>query len=89
MTEAKVVATTGPGREEIVLPTWTDPGSVISFLTAAVTEICSVVALLHPGFTEPAVVNALVPIVGQLVALGAVALAVWRHTSIRDTVLSR
>lgn len=53
------------------LPSWTDAASITSYLTSAVTGVVAVITLAHPGFTEPALVRALIPAVSLVIAGGA------------------
>lgn len=55
----------------IPLPTWADEASVQTYLTTGVSLAVAFLTLLHPGFTEPAVVPAVIPAVAFVIAGGA------------------
>jgi hypothetical protein len=73
----------------IPMPTWTDATSVASFATSIITGAVAVIAFVHPGFTEPSIVQALVPTVSILVAAGAQIVNVLRHSKATVAALSR
>lgn len=52
----------------IPLPTWTDSASVISYATSLLSAAFAVITALHPGYTEPPIIQALLPSVGVVVA---------------------
>jgi len=66
-----VSAVSASGGTVVQLPTWTDAGSVLAYLTSIVSAVFAVVTGLHPGFTEPSVVVAILPSVAVLVAVVA------------------
>lgn len=66
----------------IPLPTWSDPASVASYLTTILSAVFAAVAVFHPGFAEPAIVQALLPIVGMLVSAGAQIVNLVTHHSV-------
>jgi len=66
-----VSAVSARGGTVVQLPTWTDAGSVLAYLTTIVSAVFAVVTGLHPGFTEPSVVVAVLPSVAVLVAVVA------------------
>ena len=75
MTEAKIeepteepFVTTALAATVIPLPTWTDAASVTSYITSLIGIAVTVLTLLHPGYTEPAVIQALLPSIGVVVA---------------------
>lgn len=47
---------------------WDNAASVASYLTTAAAVAVDAISLLHPGFKEPAVVQALVPSVATVIA---------------------
>ncbi len=73
--------------EAVTLPTWTDAASVTSYLTSLVTGAVAVLAAVHPGFTEPAIVAQYVPIVGLVISGGAQLLNVWSHRSAQKAAI--
>ena len=71
VTHRKTQATIAAAGGSVVLPTWSDPSSVLTFLTTILGAVFGVLTVLHPGFQEPAVVHALLPSVAILVAVAA------------------
>ena len=65
------------------LPQWNDPPAVASYITSILAIVFAVVALAHPGFTEPAIVQSLVPAVATVVAGVAQAINVWTHRAVQ------
>ena len=63
------------------LPKWTDAQAVTTYLTSVLGAVVAVVGALHPGFSEPAVVQAVLPTVGVLVAGVAQLVNVVTHRS--------
>ena len=62
-------APTPPAPAPVVqLPSWTDTASVISYLTSLVGLVFAIITGVHPGYTEPAYVSALLPSVGAVIA---------------------
>jgi uncharacterized membrane protein HdeD (DUF308 family) len=50
------------------MPKWTDTASVTSYITSGLAIVGAVVMLAHPGYKEPAVVQAIVPSVAAIIA---------------------
>jgi hypothetical protein len=74
---------------EIPMPTWTDPTSIVVFLTAAISVANGIIVVLHPGFVIPPIVQALVPAVSWVIAGGVIAFNVIRHLKATAAALSR
>lgn len=72
----------------IPLPTWTDAASVTSYLTSLVAIVVTIITAVHPGFTEPVVVQSVVPAVGFLVAGAAQLINVWTHRSAQKSAIA-
>ncbi len=72
----KAIAASGGS---VTLPTWTDPASVTTFISTILGAVFGILTLLHPGFSEPAVVHAVLPSVGLLVAAVAQIVNVATH----------
>lgn len=94
MTEAKIeepteepFVTTALAATVIPLPTWTDAASVTSYITSLIGIAVTVLTLLHPGYTEPAVVQAAVPTVGLIVAGVAQLVNVLTHRSAQKAAI--
>lgn len=61
------------------LPSWSDPAAVTSYFVTIITLVVGVVAAFKPGFSEPAVVQAVVGSVGIVVAGIAQIVNVFTH----------
>jgi len=70
------------------LPKWTDAASVSSYLTSVVGIVFAVITALHPGYTEPTVVQAVLPAIGAAVAAAAQIVNVIMHRSVQKVALS-
>lgn len=68
------------------LPVWTDAQAVTSYLTSLAGIAVAVVAGLHPGFTEPAIVQSILPAIGTIVAGAAQVVNVVTHRSAHSSV---
>ena len=83
----------GPSDSEattpIDMPTWTDATSVASYITSVLDAGIAVIGLVHPGFIEPAAVQACIPAVALLIAGGAQIANLIRHTKATTAALSR
>lgn len=80
------------GAEEAVLvpmPTWTDPSSIAAWLTALIGTAVTIITIVQPGFTLPAVVTASVAPVSMLVAGAAVVINLIRHTKATVAAIGR
>lgn len=66
----------------IPLPTWTDAASISSYLTTILAGVLAFITGLHPGFSEPAIVQTLVTTVSVVVAAAAQAINVLTHRSV-------
>ena len=59
----------GLNEESVIpLPSWTDAASVTTYITSVLSAAFAVITALHPGYTEPAVIQALLPSIGVVVA---------------------
>ena len=65
------------------LPAWNDAASVAAYLTSIAAIVVAIVALAHPGFTEPAIVQSLIPSVATVVAGVAQAINIWTHRAVQ------
>lgn len=65
----------------VALPTWTDVGSVLTYLTSVLGAVFAVVTALT-GHGEPAVVQALLPSVGAVIAGVAQIVNVLSHRGV-------
>jgi hypothetical protein len=64
----------------IPLPTWTDAASVTSYITSLVAIVVTIVTAVHPGYSEPTVVQSLIPAVGFVVAgVAQIVNVVWHR----------
>jgi hypothetical protein len=70
-TSLNVVQSAGTPATDIPLPKWNDFSSVLTYITSIVSIGVGFVAVLKPGFSEPAAVRAAIPAVALLVATGA------------------
>lgn len=66
--ELKVNAAATGSSATVQLPSWTDPAAVTSYITTLVGITFAVLTALHPGYTEPTIVQAILPSVGAIVA---------------------
>jgi hypothetical protein len=71
----------------IPLPTWTDAASVTSYLTTVVGVAFAVVTGIHPGYTEPTIVQAILPVAGVLIAGGAQLVNIIWHRSVQKAAI--
>jgi hypothetical protein len=55
----------------VSLPTWTDSQAVTTYIVSVVGAVFGILGALHPGWTEPSWVTAVIPSVGILVAFAA------------------
>lgn len=61
------------------LPSWTDPQAITSYLVTLAGTAEAVVVAIHPGFTPPAAVQAVLPAIGMLVAGAVTAVNIITH----------
>jgi hypothetical protein len=71
----------------VPLPSWTDAAAVTTYITSIVGTVFAVITGIHPGYTEPAIVQALLPSVGALVAAGAQIVNVITHRSVQKAAI--
>lgn len=72
----------------ITLPTRTDSTAWESKIQSAIVLVLGVIALVHPGFKEPAVVAASVAPASLIVAGAIQAVDVWRRRSGRNAAVA-
>jgi len=85
---AKVSASTSGGTPVVPsLPKWNDAASVQSYITSLLSFVGAILALLHPGFREPAAVQAAVPSVAAVVAGVVQVVNILRHMSVTKAAL--
>ena len=70
----------------VSLPTWTDSQAVTTYLVSVVGAVFGILGALHPGWTEPSWVTAVIPSVGILVAFAAQWLNVATHRGTNKAV---
>lgn len=63
----------------VTLPSWTDTPSVVSYLTTVVGLVFAIITGVHPGYTEPLIVQSLLPAVGAVIAGGAQIVNIITH----------
>jgi hypothetical protein len=68
------------------LPTWKDAQSVQAYLGALASAAAGVIAAVHPGFTEPPIVQALIPSIATVVAGAVLAVNVITHRGAHKAV---
>jgi hypothetical protein len=73
---------------EITLPNWSDQTAVTTYVTSIVSAIFAIIGALHPGFKEPAVVQAIIPSVCVLVAAGAQIANVVTHRGVHKAAIA-
>jgi hypothetical protein len=79
------------GREsvDIAMPTWTDPTSIATALTAILAAVNGVLVATGTGYTLPPLATALIPLASFLVAGGVMIANVVRHSKATAALLSR
>ena len=70
----------------VSLPTWTDSQAVTTYLVSVVGAVFGILGALHPGWTEPSWVTAVIPSVGILVAFAAQWVNVATHRGTNKAV---
>jgi hypothetical protein len=84
---APEVAAAGAAPNPIVsLPTWTDSQAVTTYVVSVVGAVFGLLGTLHPGWTEPSWVTAVIPSVGILVAFAAQWVNVATHRGTNKAV---
>lgn len=71
---------------EIPLPSWTDPGAITTYITSFLAAVFAVVTAMT-GHGEPAVVHALLPAIGVIVAGVAQMVLLITHRGVQKAVL--
>ena len=71
----------------VALPKWTDASSVQSYIASILGVIFAVITGLHPGYTEPTIVQTLLPIVGVLIAGAAQLVNVITHRGVQKVAI--
>lgn len=89
MTATPTPATPTPTPEPTIvqLPKWTDAASVISYLTSAVGIIFAFITGLHPGYTEPTIIQTILPSIGALIAAGAQIFNIVSHRGVQKVAI--
>ncbi len=82
----KATDTTTPSV--VPLPKWTDAASVASYITSVVGVVFAFITGLHPGFTEPTVIQALLPSIGAVIAGVAQIVNVVEHRSVQKAAIA-
>jgi hypothetical protein len=72
----------------IPLPSWGDAASVTSYITSLVAVAVTIVTAVHPGFTEPVVVQSVLPAVGFVVAGVAQLVNIWTHRGAQKAAIT-
>lgn len=80
--------TTDPTPTIVPLPTWTDAASVASYITSVVGAVFAFITGLHPGFTEPTAVQAILPAIGAIVAAAAQIVNVVTHRAVHKALIA-
>ena len=68
---------------------WTDPAAIASYITSLVAGLVSILSILHPGFTEPAIVEALVAPIAAVVAGGVQVFNIVTHRSVTKSIIAK
>lgn len=71
----------------IPLPSWTDSAAVTSYITTIVGAVFAFITGLHPGYTEPTAVQAILPSIGALIAAGAQIVNVITHRAVQKAAI--
>lgn len=71
----------------IPLPSWTDSSSVLTYLTSVVAVVFAIITAVHPGYTEPVIVQSLLPSIGAVIAGTAQIVNVITHRSVQKAAL--
>jgi len=72
----------------LTLPTRTDSTAIEAKIQSAIVLVLGAIALVHPGFKEPAVVAAAVAPASLIVAGAIQAVDVWRRRSGRNAAVA-
>lgn len=87
-TPATVTPVVTPTPSVVPLPKWTDAASVTSYITSVLGVIFALITGLHPGYTEPTVIQALLPSIGALIAGAAQVVNIVMHRSVQKAALA-
>lgn len=66
----------------IPLPTWTDAAAVTTYLTSFIGIVFAVITAIHPGYSEPTIVQTLLPSIGSVIAGVAQIVNVITHRNV-------
>lgn len=80
--------TPAPTPTVVPLPKWTDAASVASYITSVVGAVFAFITGLHPGFTEPTAVQAILPAIGAIVAAAAQIVNVVTHRAVHKALIA-
>ncbi len=72
----------------VPLPKWTDAASVVSYITSILGAVFAVITALHPGYSEPTIVQAILPSVGAVIAGVAQIVNVITHRGVQKAALA-
>ena len=85
--EAVVAPAASAALNPIVsLPAWNDSQAVTTYIVSVVGAVFGILGAVHPGWTEPSWVTAVIPSVGILVAFAAQWVNVATHRSTNKAV---
>lgn len=91
-TEGKVAITkttaAAPATTTIPLPSWGDAASVTSYITSVLGAVFAVITALHPGYTEPTIVQVLLPSIGAVVAGVAQIVNIITHRTVQKAAVA-
>jgi hypothetical protein len=68
---------------------WTDAASVTSYITSILSGVVAIIVAIHPGYSEPAVIQALVPSVGLIVAGVMQVVNVITHRGLQKALIAK
>lgn len=79
-----------PAADDVVipLPTWTDPTSVATYVTALAGAALTIIAIVKPGWHPNFSVQAASVAIGTLVAGAAMVINVIRHTVVTKAMIA-
>ncbi len=72
----------------VPLPKWTDAASVVSYITSIFGAVFAVITALHPGYSEPTIVQAILPAIGAIVAGIAQVVNIVTHRGVQKAALA-
>ncbi len=72
----------------VPLPKWTDAASVVTYITSILATVFAIITALHPGYSEPTIVQAILPSVGAIIAGVAQVVNVITHRGVQKATLA-